>query len=44
VTRTCTKGETFEPLNHGIYADIHSIEIDADDPSRLYATTGRGFY
>ena len=40
----CTKGETFEPLNQGIYADIHSVEIDADDPSRLYATTGRGFY
>jgi hypothetical protein len=44
VFRSRDGGGTFEPLNHGIYSDIHSIEIDAEDPNRVYATTGRGFY
>ena len=37
-------GVTFEPLSQSIYADIHCIVADHDNPRRLYATTGTGFY
>lgn len=42
--RSRDRGESFELLNHGIYADVHTIAVDPDDSRRLYATTGRGFY
>jgi hypothetical protein len=42
--RSRDRGETFEPLNQSIYADIHTIAADPDQPHRLYATTGHGFY
>ena len=38
------RGHSFEPLNQSIYADIHCVAADPDDPARLYATTGRGLY
>jgi len=38
------RGNTFEPLNQNISADIHCVVVDPDDSNRLYATTGRGFY
>ncbi|MGH7932154.1 MAG: WD40/YVTN/BNR-like repeat-containing protein, partial [Candidatus Binataceae bacterium] len=44
IFRSRDSGQSFEPLNQGIYADIHSVAVDPDDASRLYATTGRGFY
>jgi len=44
VFRSRDRGDSFEPLNQGIYADIHCIAVDTENPSRLYATTGRGFY
>ena len=37
-------GVSFEPLNQNIYADIHCIAADPEDATRLYATTGAGFY
>jgi hypothetical protein len=37
-------GESFEPLNRGIYTDIHTVVVDPSDSRRLYATTGDGFY
>ena len=37
-------GETFEAMNKGIYPDIHTIAVSSNDPRRLYATTGAGFY
>ena len=44
VFRSRDHGESFEPLNHSIYADIHNVAVDRVDSDRLYATTGRGFY
>jgi photosystem II stability/assembly factor-like uncharacterized protein len=41
---TRDRGNTFEPLSQNIYADIHSVAVDPDDPTRIYATTGRGLY
>lgn len=38
------RGASFEPLNKGLYTDVHSVAVDPLDPGRLYATTGRGFY
>ena len=37
-------GASFEALNDGLYADIHTVAVDARDSRRLYATTGAGFY
>ena len=44
VFRSRDRGESFEPANHSIYPDIHSVMVDPDDSQRLYATTGRGLY
>ena len=44
VFRTCDGGESFETLNNGLYDDVHSVAVDPVDSTRLYATTGRGFY
>lgn len=42
--RSRDRGRTFEPLSQNIDADIHALAVDALDPLRIYATTGRGFY
>jgi photosystem II stability/assembly factor-like uncharacterized protein len=44
IYRSRDAGATFEPLNDGLYADVHSIAIGSRDSRRLYATTGNGFY
>jgi photosystem II stability/assembly factor-like uncharacterized protein len=44
VFRSRDSGVTFETLNDGIYADIHTVAVDPRDSRRLYATTGGGFY
>ncbi|HUY17698.1 MAG TPA: hypothetical protein VMV15_00610 [Candidatus Binataceae bacterium] len=44
VYRSRDLGESFEPLNKGIYTDLHTIVVDPADSRRLYATTGDGFY
>ena len=44
VFRSRDLGETFEPLNKGIYTDIHTVVVDPANSRRLYATTGDGFY
>jgi photosystem II stability/assembly factor-like uncharacterized protein len=43
IYRSLDWGETWESLNEGLYWDIHTV-VPAPDGSRLYATTGRGFY
>ncbi|HLW69135.1 MAG TPA: hypothetical protein VKS22_00790 [Candidatus Binataceae bacterium] len=42
--RSRDRGRSFEPLSQNIYADIHCLAADRNDPHRLYATTGGGFY
>ena len=44
VFRSRDGGSSFETLNDGIYADIHTVAVDPRDSRRLYATTGGGFY
>jgi len=44
VFRSRDLGYSFEPLNRGIYTDIHIVIVDPSDSRRLYATTGDGFY
>jgi len=44
VFRTRDRGETFEVLNDGIYHDVHTVAVDPAESTRLYATTGAGFY
>lgn len=44
VFRSRNLGESFEPLNDGLYADVHEVAVDPADPRRLYATTGNGFH
>jgi len=44
VFRSRNRGVSFEPLNRGLYPDVHSLAVDPTDSRRLYATTGRGFY
>jgi len=44
VFRTRDGGESFEVLNDGIYTDVHTVAVDPAESSRLYATTGAGFY
>ena len=44
VFRTRNSGASFESLNSGLYADVHTVAVDPVDSNRLYATTGRGFY
>ncbi len=44
VFRSRNRGVSFEPLNRGIYPDVHDLAVDPADSRRLYATTGCGFY
>jgi hypothetical protein len=44
VFRSRDRAESFEPTNHNIYPDIHSITVDPENSQRIYATTGRGLY
>jgi hypothetical protein len=44
VFRSPDLGETFTPLNKGIYTDIHTVVVDPANSRRLFATTGDGFY
>ena len=44
VFRSRDGAASFESLNDGLYADIHTVAVDPADSRRLYATTGRGFY
>jgi len=43
IYRSADKGETWESLNEGLYWDVHTV-TPAPEGTRLYATTGRGFY
>ena len=42
--RTDDGGQSFTGINEGIFDDIHEIEVDPWDPSRLYAATGGGLH
>ncbi|MEJ2548854.1 MAG: hypothetical protein P8125_13755 [Gemmatimonadota bacterium] len=42
--RTDDGGRSFKGINEGIFDDIHEIEVDPWDPSRLYAATGGGLH
>ena len=44
VFRSRNDGASFEPLNDGLYWDVHAVAVDSRDSRRLYATTGNGFY
>lgn len=44
VFRSLDLGVSFEPLNDGLYEDVHAVAVDPEDPRRLYATTGAGFH
>ncbi len=44
VFRSSNAGESFEPLNEGLFLDVHTVAVDPANSGRLYATTGRGFY
>jgi photosystem II stability/assembly factor-like uncharacterized protein len=43
IYRSADRGHTWESLNEGLYWDVHTV-TPAPDGTRLYATTGRGFY
>jgi photosystem II stability/assembly factor-like uncharacterized protein len=43
IYRSADQGETWESLNEGLYWDVHTV-TPAPEGTRLYATTGRGFY
>lgn len=38
------RGESWAELNHGVYADVHSVRPDRTQPDCLFAVTGAGFY
>ena len=44
VYRSPDRGRSFEPLDRGVYFDIHCVAADPSDPKSLFVTTGRGFY
>ncbi len=44
IARSRDRGASFELLNSGLCEDVHCIAVDPRDRSRLYATTGAGFY
>ncbi|HEY1849494.1 MAG TPA: hypothetical protein VGG60_00600 [Candidatus Binataceae bacterium] len=44
VYRSPDRGRSFEPLDRGVYSDIHCVAADPSDPQSLFVTTGRGFY
>ncbi|MFQ5889084.1 MAG: WD40/YVTN/BNR-like repeat-containing protein [Gemmatimonadota bacterium] len=37
-------GESWQPVNEGLYDDIHHVAVDPRDGSRLYAATGGGLH
>lgn len=43
IYRSADQGETWESLNEGLYWDVHTV-TPALDSTRLFASTGRGFY
>jgi photosystem II stability/assembly factor-like uncharacterized protein len=44
VYRSPDRGRSFEPLDRGVYSDIHCVAADLADPRTLFVTTGRGLY
>jgi hypothetical protein len=44
IYRSSDRGRSFEPLDRGVYSDIHCVVPDPADSRRLFVTTGRGFY
>ena len=44
VYRSPDRGRSFEPLDRGVYSDIHCVAPDPSDPRSLFVTTGRGLY
>jgi photosystem II stability/assembly factor-like uncharacterized protein len=44
VYRSPDRGRSFEPLNRGVYSDIHCVATDPTNPKSLFVTTGGGFY
>jgi hypothetical protein len=44
VYRSPDRGRSFEPLNRGVYSDIHCVAADSSDSKGLFVTTGSGFY
>jgi len=44
IFRSRDGGKSFEPLNSGLYRDVHTVATDRREATHLYATTGRGFY
>lgn len=43
IYRSADQGKTWESLNEGLYWDVHTV-VPSPDGTRMYATTGRGFY
>ncbi len=44
VYRSRDRGRSFEPLDRGVYSDIHCVAADPSDSQSLFVTTGQGFY
>jgi hypothetical protein len=44
VYRSPDRGRSFEPLDRGVYSDIHCVAPDPTAAKRLFATTGKGLY
>jgi photosystem II stability/assembly factor-like uncharacterized protein len=44
IYRSPDRGRSFEPLNRGVYSDIHCVAPDPANSRRLFVTSGRGFY
>jgi len=42
--KTTTGGASWQVLNRGLDADVHSITIDPSDPSRVWIATGGDYY
>jgi len=44
VYRTDDGGASWTPINEGIFDDIHELQVDPWDPSRVFAATGGGLH
>jgi photosystem II stability/assembly factor-like uncharacterized protein len=42
--RSDNGGQTWKPINEGLFDDIHQLVVDPRDGSRLYAATGGGLF
>lgn len=42
--RSADGGATWEPINEGLYDDVHRLAVHPRDGSRLYAATGGGLH